>query len=64
MVNPELVKEFIIAVKQDRGLELNEKQAAAVLDNWTKFFDLLAQIYHQERIAQSEEKGDLIKPGQ
>jgi len=49
MVDQELVQEFMSAVKKDRGIDLTERQAAKVLDDWTNLFDLLAKIDHESK---------------
>ncbi|MFA7654330.1 MAG: hypothetical protein WCX97_04865 [Candidatus Magasanikbacteria bacterium] len=49
MVDQELAQEFIAAVKKDRGIDLSERQAVKILDDWTNIFDLLAKIDHESK---------------
>lgn len=51
MFSPQLIQEFKIAVQKDYGIDLNDKNAAEILETLTKYFDLLAKIHHREKKA-------------
>jgi hypothetical protein len=44
VISTETVKEFQDAIKDEFGVQLNEKEAGEVLRNWVGYFDLLAKI--------------------
>ena len=53
MVSPETIKAFQEAIKADLGVVLDEKEATEILLNWVAYFDLLAKIYHREKVQTS-----------
>lgn len=62
MISKKLAIEFQEAVKNDRGMDLTEEQAAIVLDGWTNCFGLLGQIYHRIKLDEIEENDKVLSP--
>lgn len=50
MLSQELTKEFRSAISQDYGIDITEEKASEMLRSLTGYFDLLAKIYHREKV--------------
>lgn len=58
MLSSELIQEFKIIVQEECGIELNESQSSDLANSLTGYFDLLAKIFHRDRV--SVEVPDLV----
>jgi len=50
MISQETVKEFREAVKTEYSVEIDETEAREILANLVGYFDVLAQINHQDKL--------------
>jgi acyl carrier protein len=48
MSNNNLTKEFQLALEEELGININEKEARKVLDNLVGYFDLLKKIENRK----------------
>jgi hypothetical protein len=50
MVSQQIVEELKTIIKEDYGKDLETKEVAQIAENLVNYFDLLAKIYHREKV--------------